>query len=59
MGLKDLFKRWSKAEDERAIERAEEDSRGTAYEREVEQEDYEARKQDAWTTEHNPEDELL
>jgi hypothetical protein len=59
MGLKDLFKRWSKAEDERAIERAEEDSRGTAHEREIEQEDFEARKQDAWTTEHTPEDELL
>jgi hypothetical protein len=59
MGLKDLFKRWSKAEDERAIERAEEDSRGTALERDVEQEDFEGRKQDTWTTGHTPEDELL
>jgi hypothetical protein len=59
MGLKDLFKRWSKSEDERAIERAEEDSRSTAYERDLEQEDFEGRKQDAWTAEHTPEDELL
>jgi len=46
MSLKDFFKRWSKAEDDRAIERAVEDSRGTAYERDLEQEDFEARKQD-------------
>ncbi|HEV8459768.1 MAG TPA: hypothetical protein VGQ38_03590 [Gaiellaceae bacterium] len=59
MGLKDLFKRWSKAEDERAIERAEEDSRGTAFERDLEQEDFEGRKQDTWTADHTPEDELL
>jgi hypothetical protein len=59
MGLKDLFKRWSKAEDARAIERAEEDSRGTALERDVEQEDFEGRKQDTWTAGHTPEDELL
>jgi hypothetical protein len=46
MSLKDFFKRWSKAENDRAIERAVEDSRGTAYERDLEQEDFEARKQD-------------
>ena len=59
MGLKDLFKRWSSSEDERAIERADEDSRGTALERDFEEEDFEGRKQDLWTTEHTPEDELL
>jgi hypothetical protein len=46
MGLKDLFKRWTKAEDERALERAERESSMTPVEREVDQEDYEARKDD-------------
>ena len=59
MGLKDLFKRWSKAEDARAIERAEEESGDTPYERDVAAEDFEARKQDVWTNQHTPEDELL
>jgi hypothetical protein len=59
VGLKDLFKRWSKAEDDRAIERAQEDSYGSAQERELEQEDFEGRKQDTWTADHTPEDELL
>ena len=49
MSLKDLFKRWTKAEDDRAIERAVEDSRGTAYERDIEQENFEGRKQDLRT----------
>ncbi len=51
MGLKDLFRRWSKGEDERAIERAEEESRMTPYERAVDREDYEGRKDDLYATE--------
>jgi hypothetical protein len=55
MGLKDLFKRWSKAEDERVTELAEEDARDRDFDRE----DFEGRKQDTWTADHTPEDELL
>jgi fumarylacetoacetate (FAA) hydrolase family protein len=46
MGLKSFFSRWSKGEDERAIERAEEDSRGTALQRDLDQEDFEGKKED-------------
>ena len=46
MGLKRFFSRWSKGEDERAIERAEEDTRGTPLERDLDQEDFEAKKED-------------
>jgi hypothetical protein len=46
MGLKDLFSRWTKGEDRRAIERAELDSRMKSEERAVDQEDFEARKDD-------------
>jgi hypothetical protein len=46
MGLKELFSRWTKGEDRRATERAERESGMTAYEREVDQEDFEARKDD-------------
>ena len=46
MGLKQLFQRWSKGEDARTIERAEEESRMTPYERDVDGEDFEARKDD-------------
>jgi hypothetical protein len=46
MGLKDLFSRWSRGEDERALERAELESRMTAEERAADREDYEARKVD-------------
>ena len=46
MGLKDLLKRWSKGEDERAVERAEEESRMTPGERAVAHEDFEAQKDD-------------
>jgi hypothetical protein len=51
MGLKDLFSRWSKGEDERALERAEEESRMTAFERDVDQEDFEGRKDDLYAPE--------
>ena len=51
MGLKDLFSRWSKSEDERAIERAEEESRMTPFERDLDQEDFEGRKDDLYATE--------
>jgi transposase len=46
MGLKDLFSRWTKGEDRRATERAERESDMTPYERDVDQEDFEARKDD-------------
>lgn len=51
MGLKDLLARWSKGEDRRAIERAEEESRLSPHERAVDQEDYEGRKDDLYATE--------
>ena len=46
MGLKDLFSRWTKGEDARAVDRAERESAMTASEREVDREDFEARKDD-------------
>lgn len=46
MGLKDLFSRWSKGEDRRATERAEEESRMTPEERAFDKEDFEGRKDD-------------
>ena len=50
MGLKDLFSRWSKGEDQRAVERAERESHMTPYERAVDGEDFEARKDDIAAT---------
>jgi len=49
MGLKSFFSRWTKGEDERALERADEETRMTSYERDVDEEDYEARKEDMRT----------
>lgn len=46
MGLKNLFSRWSKGEDERAIARADEEARMTPLERDIDNEDFEARKDD-------------
>jgi hypothetical protein len=46
MGLKDLFSRWMKGEDARAVERAERESAMTGSERDVDREDFEARKDD-------------
>jgi hypothetical protein len=46
MGLKDLFSRWSKAEDRRATERAELESRMSPAERAFDKEDFEGRKED-------------
>jgi hypothetical protein len=46
MGLKDLFSRWSKAEDRRAAERAELESHMSPAERAFDQEDFEGRKED-------------
>jgi len=46
MGLREFFSRWSKSEDTRAIERARHESQMTAADRAVDQEDYEARKDD-------------
>ena len=48
MGLLSFFKRWSKGEDERALERAESESRMTPLERDVAHEDYEGRKDDSY-----------
>lgn len=46
MGLKSFFRRWSKGEDRRAIERARLESRMTPHERTVAREDFEERKDD-------------
>ena len=46
MGLKDVFRRWSKSEDERALERAEEETRMTPVERALDSEDLEGKKED-------------
>jgi hypothetical protein len=46
MGLKQFFQRWSKSDDARVTERAEEESRMTPFERDVDGEDFEARKDD-------------
>lgn len=46
MGLRDLFSRWTKGEDARALERAGDESQMTELEREVDREDFEARKDD-------------
>jgi hypothetical protein len=46
MGLKDLFSRWTKAENRRATKRADLESGMTPYERDVDKEDFEARKDD-------------
>jgi hypothetical protein len=46
MGLKDLFSRWSKAEDRRATERTELESHMSPAERAFDQEDFEGRKED-------------
>jgi hypothetical protein len=46
MGLKDLFNRWTKAEDRRAVERAENESGMSGFDRAVDREDFEGRKDD-------------
>jgi hypothetical protein len=46
MGLKELFSRWSKKEDQRAIENAKLESDMTPAERATNGEDFEARKED-------------
>jgi hypothetical protein len=45
MGLKDLFSRWTKGEDERAVQRERDDELNRA-DRNVADEDYEAKKDD-------------
>jgi hypothetical protein len=54
MGFFDFFKRWSKGEDERALERAGEETRMTPHERDVFEEDYEAQKDDVRVEERYP-----
>jgi hypothetical protein len=46
MGLRDIFNRWTKGEDARAIERADLESQMTPEERAFDEEDFEARKDD-------------
>ncbi len=46
MGLKRIFGRWSKGEDERAVERAENEAQMTPVDRAVDREDFEGRKDD-------------
>jgi hypothetical protein len=46
MGLKEFFSRWSRSKDAGALERAQRESQMTAVDRAVDQEDYEARKDD-------------
>jgi hypothetical protein len=46
MGLKQLFSRWTKSEDQRAIERTELESQMSPEERAFDQEDFEGRKDD-------------
>jgi hypothetical protein len=46
MGLKAFFGRWSKGEDDRAVERAEVESRMSPAERALDAEDFEAKKDD-------------
>ena len=46
IGLKELFSRWTKGEDARAVERAKLDSQLSPEERAVDQEDFEERKDD-------------
>jgi hypothetical protein len=46
MGLKQFFQRWSKGEDARAIAKAEDESRMTPNERDVDQGGFEDRKDD-------------
>jgi hypothetical protein len=48
VGLRDLVTRWRPSADEQAIERAEEQTRMIPYERDVDREDYEAKKDDAY-----------
>jgi len=50
MGLKQLFQRWSKGEDARAVERAKEESGMTPHERDVDREDFEGHKDDIAAT---------
>ena len=46
MGLRDLFSRWTKGEDARALERAERESTMSPRERELDRESLEARQDD-------------
>ena len=46
MGLKDFFARWTKGEDKRANERAQEEARMTPLGRDLDHEDFEGKKED-------------
>jgi hypothetical protein len=53
MGLKDLFGRWSKSRDDAALDRAERESHMSEPERDLDREDYEARKDDVYIGERD------
>jgi hypothetical protein len=59
MGLKELFGRWRRGADDDAFERAREETRMTPYERDVDQEDYEGKKEDIQLTRDFPGAEAL
>ncbi len=46
MGLRDILRRWSTTEDDRAVERAVEESQMTPIERDIDRKDFEGRKDD-------------
>lgn len=48
MGLKNLFARWRESADRQKLERVAEESQMTPLERAVDQEDYQARKDDTY-----------
>jgi hypothetical protein len=59
MGLKELFQRWRRSGQDEAVERATEETRMTRYERDVDQEDYEGKKEDIQLTRDYPGAEAL
>jgi hypothetical protein len=50
MGLMELFQRWRRSGQDEAVERATEETRMTPYERDVDREDYEGKKEDIQLT---------
>jgi hypothetical protein len=46
MGLKDIWHRWSKGEDRRALERSDEEGHMSHLERDIADEDFESRRDD-------------
>jgi hypothetical protein len=48
MGIKNFFKKWSKTSDEQVLEIAEEEARMNDLERELDHQDYQAKKDDIY-----------